>query len=327
MKSKNYFYLHILVLLVLTTEEAIAQYQSYIDPGSRVLDKTIAAVGSTAGAFTVNDFGEAVYKIPIFTSPGTAGMVPNISLVYNNTNGDGPMGSGWAIAGLSIIHRVPQNFYHEGRIAGVDLDTTDRLALDGNRLILVSGGYGQDQSLYRTELETFTKVTANGSSGTGSSWFKAETKDGRTIEYGNTVDSRVEANGVSTVYLWRINKVTDKFGNYIKFTYNEVNGESYISRIDYTGSGATQEPYNCLKFYYGQRSDVNSSFISGSKIPSTMILTSIRMESENNLVREYNLNYFTDNYNKTHLNEIKELGSDGSHFNCKHSVCYMLTVA
>jgi RHS repeat-associated protein len=315
MKSKKKIYQHILALLVLTAEGALAQYQTYIDPGSRVLDKTIAVVGSTAGAFSVNDFGEAVYKIPIFTSPGTAGMVPNISLIYNSNNGDGLMGSGWAIAGLSTIHRVPQNFYHEGRDDGVDLETTDRFALDGNRLILVSGGYGQDQSIYRTELETFTRVTANGASGTGPSWFKAETKDGRTIEYGNTVDSRVEANGLSTVYLWRVNKVTDKFGNYIKFTYNEVNGESYISSIDYTGSGITQEPYNCLKFYYSQRNDINSSFIGGSRIPSTMILTSIRMESENNLVREYNLKYFTDTYNKTHLNEIKELGSDGSYFN------------
>lgn len=188
-------------------------------------------------------------------------------------------------------------------------------ALDGNRLMLVSGGYGQDQSVYRTELETFTKVTAYGSSGTGPSWFKAETKDGRTIEYGNTVDSRVEANGASTVYLWRINKVTDKFGNYIKFTYNEVNGESYISRIDYTGSGTTQEPYNCLKFSYSPRIDVNSAYIGGFRIPSTMILTSVRMEAENSLIREYQLTYFTDNFNRTHLNEIKELGSDGSYFN------------
>lgn len=88
-----------------------------------------------------------------------------------------------------------------------------------------------------------------------------------------------------------------------------------ISRIDYTGSGTTQETYNCLKFYYSPRSDINSYFIGGFKIPSTMILTSIRMEAENMLVREYNLKYFTDNYNKTHLNEIKELGSDGSYFN------------
>jgi hypothetical protein len=100
----------------------------------------------------------------------------------------------------------------------VDLDTTDRFALDGNRLMLVIGGYGEDQSLYRTELETFTKVTAYGSSGTGPSCLKLRQKKEESIEYGNTVDSRVEANGRTISYLWRINKVTDKFGNYIKFT-------------------------------------------------------------------------------------------------------------
>ena len=314
MKIKMFIPLSVAIILM-ASEGVKGQYQTYVAPESRVLNTTTAAVGSTSGSFAVNDFGEAFYQIPVFTSPGTAGMVPGISLVYNSNSGDGIMGTGWAIAGLSSIHRVPKNLYHENMVDGVDLSANDRLALDGNRLILAGGVYGEDQSVYRTEFETFTTVTAYGTAGSGPSWFKAETKDGRTIEYGNTVDSKVEANGSSTVNFWRMNRVTDKFGNYLRFTYNEINGESYISRIDYTGSGTTQEPYNSLKFLYSQRSDINSTFIGGYKVPSTMILSSIRMEAENNLVREYQLKYFTDSYNKTHLNEIKEFGKDGSSFN------------
>ena len=80
-------------------------------------------------------------------------MKPNLSLIYNSQRGDGLLGLGWALPGLSAITRVPADFYHEGYIDVVDFDSNDKFALDGQRLISIGG----DQ--YRTENESYSKIT------------------------------------------------------------------------------------------------------------------------------------------------------------------------
>ena len=313
MKTKILRY-HFVAVFMAIANILNCQYQPYVNPDARSIN-TGYAVGATSGSLSVNSRGEAVYEIPVFTSPGTAGMVPSIRILYNSNYKDGILGPGWTIAGLSSIHRVPRNFYNDSTRKGITLTLADRFALDSNRLVLSSGVYGGDQSVYKTEIETFSRITARGVSGDGPSWFNVETKDGQTIEYGNTPDSKVEAYGTTTVYLWRVNKITDRYGNYIKFTYNEINGESYLSKIDYTGNGSGTQPYNSLKFFYNARNDVNNPYVGGRLVPSTVILSSIRMEAEGTLVREYQMKYFSDSFNKTRLNEIKELGNDGSSLN------------
>ena len=204
-------YLTIIICCFLLNQLTQAQYYTYVDPNTRTLNKTTAKVGTLPGSINVNSIGAATYQIPIFISPGTAGMQPSISIVYNSMNDDGVLGKGWGIAGLSEIRRVSQDFYHENNVTGVTLDTAARFALDSNRLVLTSGSpYGADLTEYATEIETFVKVIAHGTALTGPDWFEVKTKDGRTLEYGNTIDSKVEATGSSTVYMWRINRITDQ---------------------------------------------------------------------------------------------------------------------
>ena len=306
-------------LLLNQLTQAQSPYFTFVDPNTRTLDKSIAKVGTLPGSINVNSIGAATYQIPIFISPGTAGMQPSISLVYNSMIDDGILGKGWDIAGLSEIRRISQNFYHDNNVTGVTLQNTDRFALDSNRLILTAGSqYGADLTEYATEIETFVKVIAHGSSGTGPGWFEVKTKDGRTLEYGNTNDSKVEATGSSTVYIWRINKVTDQNNNSMEFEYYEVNGESYIKQINYSKNipAGLTTAYNSLKFNYytSPRTDNNILYVAGSQIPRTKLLSSIRMETEGSaLVREYQFKYVLDTY--THLNQIIEYGSDGTYFN------------
>lgn len=319
MRIKNINTITVITLLLGLSGITSGQYFTYVNPTARTLDKTNAKVGSLPGIVNVNSLGAATYEIPIFTSPGSAGMQPSISIVYNSQFKDGVLGIGWDVAGLSEIQRVPQNIYHENNVTGVTLQNTDKFALDSNRLILTSQHqYGADGSEYATEIETFVKVIAHGTAGTGPGWFEVKTKDGRTLEYGNTTDSKVEAYGSSTVYKWRLNKVKDQSENTINFIYNELNGESYISRIDYTiNTPAGQStPYNSLKFNYytSSRTDSNIQYVAGSQLPSTKLLSSIRMETEGGaLVREYQFKYNFDV--SSHLNQIIEYGSDGTYLN------------
>src|SRR6185312_6893228 len=106
----------------------------------------------------------------------------------------------------------------------------------------------------------YTKIISYGTSGTGPTYFKVWLRSGRTLEFGNTADSRVQPAG-TTVRSWALNKITDTAGNYLTVTYNSAtgtdrttNGEIYPVRIDYTGNAtASLATYNSVQFGYTAR--------------------------------------------------------------------------
>jgi len=70
------------------------------------------------------------------------------------------------------------------------------------------------------------------------------------MEFGNTGDSRIEAQGKDTVRLWAVNRIEDTVGNGIDFEYHEDNGngEYYPTRIEYAGGK--------VEFGYEGRADI-----------------------------------------------------------------------
>ena len=62
-------------------------------------------IGNTPGTFDVTVDGSASFTIPLETPPGRAGMQPDLALVYNSSGGNGPLGVGWSLKGLSQINR------------------------------------------------------------------------------------------------------------------------------------------------------------------------------------------------------------------------------
>ena len=170
--------------------------------------------GATPGSFSVNESGAASYSIPIAIPPGTAGLQPTLSLLYNSQSGDGLLGMGWSLGGLSVITRCPQTQALDGVRGSVNFDANDRFCLNGQRLIVVSGSYGADGAEYRTEQESFSRIISYGTAGSGPASFKVWTKSGQVMEYGVTEDARIEAQGKSSVSVWALNKVQDTVGNY-----------------------------------------------------------------------------------------------------------------
>ncbi|MBA5249289.1 MAG: hypothetical protein FE834_07165, partial [Gammaproteobacteria bacterium] len=153
---------------------------------------TSALVGSTAGSLSINQ-GAANYAIPITVPPGIAGMQPELSINYNSNSGDGQLGIGFSLGGLSAIHRCAKTIATDAKKGGINYDNNDRYCLNGQRLIAISGIAGQSNSEYRTEIDSFRRIKYNGT------YWTSETKSGQTFEYGNTQDSKIEAQGKSTV--------------------------------------------------------------------------------------------------------------------------------
>lgn len=232
-------------------------------------------------------------------------------------NGNGVLGRGWGISGLSTITRIGQNIYFDGTVKPVEMGADDRFALDGSRLLLKSGTYGNAGATYGTEVENFVTTTSNGNLGGGPLWFSLLTKEGITMEYGNTTDSRLLSADNSKVLFWRINKILYPDGNYIEFKYISFDRDSRIDEINYTGNAnAGLAPYNRLKFTYAIRSDVNTTYEAGSSIGSKYLLDKITVTAEGAAAfKTYTFSYATNNNLNSFLKEIIETGSTGTNLN------------
>ena len=230
-----------------------------------------SAVGRTEGDAGVTATGAARYSIPLDLPPGTNGLAPSLALTYDSRSGNGLLGVGFHLTGLSTIRRCSSTLAQDGRIAAVALDWPDRFCLDGQRLRLTAGSYGSAGSQYQTEVETFARVTAVGTAGAGPASFRVERRDGLIYEYGTTIDSRVESVGSATPREWALSRIRDRNGNYADVVYAEdaVNGSHRPLRIDYAGNlptGAT--PYYSVRFTYEQRpaNDVPSAYLAGGVV-------------------------------------------------------------
>src|SRR6185503_15887383 len=155
-------------------------------------------------------------------------MEPKLALVYNSQAGNGLLGVGWSLEGLSSITRCPRTMAQDGVRGGINYDANDRFCLDGQRLMAINGSvYGADGTEYRTERESFSKVISYGAAGNGPAWFRVWTKGGQILEYGNDPNnppnSRVKAQGKQSVRVWAVNKVSDSKGNSLTVTYSQDN--------------------------------------------------------------------------------------------------------
>ncbi|NOX76611.1 MAG: hypothetical protein GXP17_08395 [Gammaproteobacteria bacterium] len=295
-------------------------------------------VGSIDGIFSVTPGGTATYQIPIKVPTGIGGIKPTISLAYRSQSGNGLLGVGWSISGLSSIIRCPHNLSQDGQIRGVKLDANDRFCLDGQRLVAVTGTYGQNNTEYRTEQDIFSKIISKGYRDNGPESFEVLTKDGLHMQFGDISES---TNGQfnsrfalhsskekEAVHIWAISRIADNVGNVINFRYQFVgneddaagissttgyNREYYPDEITYSGGGK-------LSFNYGPigsetRPDPTIGYRAGGKLKTTKRLKKITVKIANRLVREYSLTYKSvDDSNQSRLASIAECGTDGECF-------------
>jgi RHS repeat-associated protein len=348
--------------LTTTSYTATCTFQQRTSCSSEPVIITVCQSGSqstfgyTSGNFQATDGGAAVYSIPIVLPSGSAGVKPELGLTYNSQGGNGVLGVGWSLDGLQVINRSSKtraqdeafDFTRNSAI-GISLSKEDRYSLNGSRLVLapnsiqttnvLNANYGKKGTEYYTEQNQFIRVTISDTLLNGApKYFLAHTKDGLILEFGNSLDSRVDSKeGVPITYL--VNKISDRNGNYIRYyyetqpegtansvyPYGKIN--TYPLRIEYTAndnSGAAFTAYNKIEFEYIPRTDKQWSFIKGSYIGGgDQLISKIKVSAKNIQgnyveVRRYEMTYIKSKFTgNSLLYQVKE---------CADTLCHEPTV-
>jgi RHS repeat-associated protein len=288
------------------------------------------AVGRTKGSFTVSSTGAATYTIPIWAPPGPRGVTPQIALSYNSQGGNGYLGVGWGISGLSSIYRCNLTFAQDAAPAPVALATGDGYCLDGQRLRLTSGTYGAAGSTYQTEIANFANVEAEGTAGNGPEYWVVVDRNGVEYTYGgggSATNAEVLASGTSTAIAWELSEVNDPYGNTMTIAYNLTTGSTpCISAanlpaglavpctISWTPASHESGTYNyTMNFYYGTNSKPVTGYVAGTSQSNPGLLTSIVVAYSGATVRTTYLTYSTSSTtgNET-LADVQECAGSGT---------------
>jgi len=271
-------------------------------------------VGNVQGAHNVSMTGGAVYTIPIEVPQGINGMNPNISINYNSQGGDGILGMGWSLSGLSVITRTPKTEFSDGEKGDISFTNEDRFVLDGQRLVKKDGTYGSVGAEYGTEVESFSKIHSISGSLGNPGRFRVEAKDGMRYFYGSNHNAKFKnASGTKTLS-WYLFKSQDRYNNYVQYRYhNDGVRQMRPNWIEYTKKGSSSSGSR-IKFNYIDRVDQNTFYVNGESFNSEKLLSSIEITQNGDLVRKYEFVYGFNGVN-TFLNEVILKGSNQTQLN------------
>lgn len=299
MKKTIFTLMLILISFALVAQEDETMREEalrFLNPPEMVLGgpdgEGVGVVGAIPASVDVSALGGAIYSIPIQLPEGINGMQPNLSIVYNSQSGNGLLGWGWNLGGVSAITRVGTTLFHELTTLPVDFEH-DRFALDGQRLMAISGEYGCDQTEYKTEVDGLNKIVsyrAATDTTNGPAWFEVRTPEGLIMEYGRTNDSRIGLHQQHDACLWLLNKVEDRNGNYVEYHYNKGGASYVLSYVKYTGR-ADCSPCYTVYLDYVTRDDEEKSFIGNNTIDLRNLLTAIRINWWDKEIARYDFEY------------------------------------
>lgn len=274
-------------------------------------------VGKTDGTFDVSSLGAAQYTVPIKCPAGINGMQPNIAISYNSQAGNGVVGWGCNISGLSVITRGMKDIYHDGYAEGMSLSEDGAYYLDGKRLILASGEAGTSTAVYHPEGDPYTTVTVHRLTSVNYD-FIVTLANGEVRTYGSSLNSRqLTALGISLqskrIVAWYLDEVKDSNGNTIKYTYKTDNSYLYLDKVTYGHENETPDVGE-INFSYETRPDVQLFKLKESDGKMQWRLKSVTSQTGENIYRTYSFNYGTsDGFSR--LSTITEKNANGESLN------------
>jgi RHS repeat-associated protein len=272
------------------------QNNTYV-PNSVTVDLT-RAVGEIPMTSAVSPAGAVTYNVPVEVYPGVRGIQPQLSIAYNNQAGNGILGAGWNISGLSSVNRGNRSMYYDGKSQGVVMSKDDAFYLDGTRLIKISETTAEIK--YESEQGNI-KATAF-LNGAVVKYFNVFYPNGTKGTYGHTSNS-------STNYLeFPVTSFSDLYGNTITYLYTYIDNHYRIGRISYASAS--------VEFQYAStsRTDVITYYFGGLKVRNDKLLQKIVCKYGNAVLRNYEFTY-TFQKETSLLTKIDYSAANGSSFN------------
>ncbi len=243
-------------------------------------------LGALFGEQTVSQDGSFNYVLPIAVPPGINGMEPDLAFSYNSNHRNGSLGWGWSVSNArEIIHRCRSDLIRDDEISGTLWGDNYKYCLNGVRLVPIGGNE------YRTETETFRRITRQGADERAPTHWIVEDTNGTKNFYGNGINTtREDSNGKP--FEWHLHRVEDIFSNSMEYIYNiDSNGVVNISAIHYTQNQLAQGTDYTVSFNYEDRPDKRQLFSSGTVLEINQRLKSIEILSLSDLVRKYVVHY------------------------------------
>jgi len=237
--------------------------------------------------------GTASYPFPFTVAPARAGFAPDLALIYNGGNANGPWGMGWELnvphiqrrtdAGLPVYDDAVDGFVHSS----------------GEKLVGLANGD------YRFENEggfqRFRRLADGG--------WEAHMLDGNRLIFGASVAAR-EGNEHG-IFRWRLERQINTHGNEIRYLYEQDGGYAYLTEVRYN---FTQDGrYNAVLIHYEERPDVFSDRRSGAPITVRRRATELQVLALSKSVRSYRFDYVAEGSTGVHslLAAITPIGADG----------------
>jgi len=244
--------------------------------------------------------GTASYPYPISLPPGVKGFAPQMSLMYNGGNPNGPCGVGWRLNTPYIQRQTDKGL--------PDYDLNDRFIYHTGEELIPIG-----ENIYRSENESefyrFRWLPET------ESWL-AQSPEGLTYEFGPSWSSQINIpiNGKEETFRWYLKKVTDTNGNKIGYFYVNLDtgNNIYLSEIRYNFS--TDGRFNSVKIRYEKRPDIFEDRQSRAPISFAFRTSHIDIYALDKFVKRYEFDYEHDQGSPqklSHLNSITVVGEDG----------------
>ncbi len=250
----------------------------------------------TQGKLEISNSGQATYTLPIALPPSISSVGPTINITYASGQNGGIAGQGFNISGISYISRIATRLDIDGFKDGVDFDDNDKLALEGQRLLLVAstGNYWDDGSVYQTEVQSNSKIELKG---TGNSiYFIVTSPDGSRSWYGNY--GGMNATDISAYYIVRYE---DANGNFILYNYSKpLNKSLCIETIQFSANiNSNQTPLNRIEFKYMSAARSEKGYFKGTLMDKSELLYNIKVFTKDTLLndalfKEYRIGHTTD---------------------------------
>ncbi|MBD3906414.1 hypothetical protein NAL32_19760 [Chryseobacterium sp. Ch-15] len=270
---------------------------------------------------TATQKGDASANYPIRVPSGVGGLQPSMSIGYSSGGGNGWMGDGWNINGISAI--TVDTRWGTPEFDGTG--ETELYSLDGEMLVYPNSylphrhnDISENNTAITTERQKRTDFTTNGikqfylrknhdfslieriGDSPGNYTWKVTSTDGTKRYYGGSPDSMLSGSH------WGLRLIEDVHGNTMEFTYyNEAASGGRFFQIKKVAYGKNKDyTVNFNRQTSVTRKDISINAKQGFARSEPYLLKDIEVKYKTELVRTYKMDYIDGEFYKTLLKRL-----------------------